>query len=155
MSLDPIRASAVARVAGAALRAVALAALLATVRAVGLAALLATVRAVGLAALLATAGCGGSAPPPRLCSLFGSCAPEPSAEVPPPPPLVYEPEPVEVPEVEGGRLLLRSVTFAAGSAEIDAGSAVALDVAAGEILARTGIRIRIEGHSDAAGSPEA
>jgi outer membrane protein OmpA-like peptidoglycan-associated protein len=129
MSLDPIRAPAAARVAGAALRAVA------------------------LAALLATPGC--TRPPPHLCALFGSCAPEAEVELPPPPPIVYEPEPVAVPEVEGGRLLLRSITFAAGSSEIDAGSAVALDVAAGEILERTGIRIRIEGHSDAGGSPEA
>jgi outer membrane protein OmpA-like peptidoglycan-associated protein len=131
MSLDPQRAPAAARVAGAALR------------------------GVGLAALLAAAGCAGSDALPRLCSLFGGCAPEPAVVVPPLPPLVYEPEPVESPAIEGGRLLLRSIPFAPGSSEIDAGSAIVLDVAAGEILERMGIRIRVEGHSDAAGSPEA
>ena len=109
----------------------------------------------GLAALLAALGCAG-AESLRPCALFGRCAPDEEAEVvvAPPAPVHYEPPPVEAPPIEGGRLLLRTVTFAPGSAEIDAGSAIVLDVAAAEILARTGVRIRIEGHTDGVGSAE-
>jgi outer membrane protein OmpA-like peptidoglycan-associated protein len=114
-------------------------------------------RGAGVAALLAALGCA-DAGPLRWCALVGRCAPDEEAEaeveVPPPAPVHYEPPPVEAPPIEGGRLLLRTVSFAPGSAEIDAGSAIVLDVAAGEILARTGVRIRIEGHTDGVGSPE-
>ena len=107
-----------------------------------------------VAALLATLGCADTGAL-RPCALFGRCAPDEEAEVEvaAPAPLHYEPPPVEAPPIEG-RLLLRTVTFAPGSAEIDAASAIVLDVAAGEILARTGVRIRVEGHTDGVGSAE-
>ena len=113
-------------------------------------------RGTRVAALLAALGCA-HAGALRPCALFGRCAPDEEAEaeveVPPPAPLHYEPPPVEAPPIET-RLLLRTVTFAPGSAEIDAASAIVLDVAAGEILARTGVRIRVEGHTDGVGSAE-
>ena len=131
MSPEPSRARAAARAAGAALR--------------GAAPL----------RLLAATACAESGAFPGWCALLGRCEPEREVFVPSPPPLVYEPEPVESPEIAGGRLLLRSVGFAPGSDAIDPVSAVVLDVAAAEILDRTGIRIRIEGHSDASPGAEA
>ena len=102
-------------------------------------------------------GCAGTGPRDSgafLCSLFGTCARESETAALPLPTIRYEPDPVVSPPIEAGRLLLRWVRFASGSAEIDPESAIVLDVAAGEILARTAVRIRIEGFTDASGSAE-
>ena len=107
------------------------------------------------AGLLAALGCADADLPAPLCRLFASCASDAAMEVAPPPPIDYEPEPVVAPRVAGGRLLLHSVGFAPGSADHDAEAEIVLDVAAGEILQRTGIRVRVEGHADAGGSGEA
>ena len=114
----------------------------------------AAARGLAAASLLAAAACAGEPWPRPLCALFSDCASDAAAEVavPAPPPIRVEPPPVEAPTIEGGRLLLRTVAFGPGSAEIDAEAGLVLDVAAGEILARTGVRIRIEGHTDAVGS---
>lgn len=92
--------------------------------------------AVGIGAAIAlalvAAGCRFVAPPaiPPLTT------PEPA---PPVPPAIQEP------------LIVRTVTFAPGSAEIDPASAVALDVAADPIRERE-IRVAIEGHTDSTGA---
>jgi OOP family OmpA-OmpF porin len=100
-------------------------------------------------------GCTGAGPSGGfLCSLFGTCAQAAEEADLALPTIRYEPDPIASPPIEGGRLLLRSVTFASGSTEIDPESAIVLDVAAGEILARTAVRIRIEGFTDASGSAE-
>lgn len=131
MPLDPCRAASAARVGGRAAR-----------------------RLAPVAGLLAAVGCAGVELPPPLCALSGGCAAEQEVELPRPPTISYEPAPVVAPPIEGGRLLLRSVSFAPGSAEIDAEAALVLDVAAGEILERAGIRIRVEGHTDARGDDD-
>ena len=102
-----------------------------------------------LAPIVACAGGGQD----LLCRLLGRC--EAEIAIGPAPELDLEPEPVALPRIEAGGLLLHRVDFAPGSAEIDAMAAVVLDVVADEILARGGIRVRIEGHADARGDGEA
>jgi outer membrane protein OmpA-like peptidoglycan-associated protein len=48
--------------------------------------------------------------------------------------------------------VLRGVTFATSSAEIDPASAVVLDVAADQLRGRSNVNVVVEGHTDSTGS---
>ncbi len=87
---------------------------------------------LGVALALAAAACARSLPP-----IPGVTSPEPGAPA--------------APAIEA-RVVLRGVTFAFDSAEIDAASAVVLDVAADPIRESSGIRVTIEGHTDSVGA---
>jgi OOP family OmpA-OmpF porin len=88
-------------------------------------------RAALAALALAAAGCAGSPSP----AIPPARAPEPAAPAPPP---------------LADRVVLRGVSFTFDSAEIDAASAVVLDVAADPIRER-GLRVTVEGHTDSVG----
>jgi len=74
----------------------------------------------------------------------GSFAPIPGVTSP-------EPAPPAAPAIEA-HFVLRGVTFAFDSAEIDPASAVVLDVAADPIRERSGMRVTVEGHTDSVGA---
>jgi OOP family OmpA-OmpF porin len=79
-----------------------------------------------------------------ICSLIPEAEPAP----PPPPPAPAPPPPP--PSAE--RIVLRGVNFAFDSDRIDPSSAVVLDVVAETLSGNPGVRVRIEGHTDALGS---
>jgi outer membrane protein OmpA-like peptidoglycan-associated protein len=89
----------------------------------------------GIAVALSGCASSGKSPlacVPILCSFVG--------EKPAPPPPTQQ------------RLVLRGVNFATNSAAIDPASAVVLDVAAEQLVARKGVRVVVEGHTDSTGS---
>jgi OOP family OmpA-OmpF porin len=86
---------------------------------------------------------------PIVCSFLGE-PPAPPAPPPPPPPKVA-PAPAPAPD-NCGRIVLRGVNFAFDSAEIDASSAVVLDVVAETLNGCPNVAVRVEGHTDAIGT---
>jgi OOP family OmpA-OmpF porin len=112
-------------------------------------------RLVFVSMLLALfAGCvssdGGG---PYLCELLFGCKP-PAPAPPPPPPPPPRAAPAPAPDDCASRIVLRGVTFAFDSAEIDPASAVVLDVAAETLLGCPNANVTIEGHTDGIGSEE-
>ncbi|TFG98082.1 MAG: OmpA family protein [Myxococcales bacterium] len=106
---------------------------------------------------VAFSGCASSGKSPLacvpiICSFVGE---RPAPPPPPPAPVVRRPAPAPAPPPAPStqeRLVLRGVTFATDSAQIDPGSAVVLDVAAEQLRARSGVNVVVEGHTDSTGS---
>jgi OOP family OmpA-OmpF porin len=104
---------------------------------------------------VAFSGCASSGKSPLacvpiLCSFVGE---RPAPPPPPPAPVVRKPAPAPPPAPPAQeRLVLRGVTFATDSAEIDPASAVVLDVAADQLRARPNVSVLVEGHTDSTGS---
>jgi OOP family OmpA-OmpF porin len=99
----------------------------------------------GVVGALAGAGAGY-----LLCSLLPESAPKPApapALKPAPAPAAAPAAPVQQP----ARIVLRGVNFAHDSAEIDASSAVVLDVAAETLRSNPHVRVGVEGHTDSTG----
>jgi OOP family OmpA-OmpF porin len=105
----------------------------------------------GIAVALSGCASSGKSPlacVPILCSFVG----EKPAPPPAPAPVVRkQPAPAPPPPTQQ-RLVLRGVNFATNSAAIDPASAVVLDVAAEQLVARKGVRVVVEGHTDSTGS---
>jgi OOP family OmpA-OmpF porin len=104
---------------------------------------------------VAFSGCASSGKSPLacvpiLCSFVGE---RPAPPPPPPAPVVRKPAPAPPPAPPAQeRLVLRGVTFATDSAEIDPASAVVLDVAADQLRGRPNVSVLVEGHTDSTGS---
>lgn len=84
-----------------------------------------------------------------LCSLMPEAAPAAKAAAPAP---AAKPAPLAAPKLQPARIVLRGVNFAHDSAEIDASSAVVLDVAAETLRSNPGVSVGVEGHTDSTGS---
>lgn len=85
-----------------------------------------------------------------LCSLMHE-EPPPPPPAPAPRPAAPAPPPV-APKQQPARIVLRGVNFAVNSAEIDASSAVVLDVAAEALRSNSAVRVSVEGHTDSTGN---
>jgi outer membrane protein OmpA-like peptidoglycan-associated protein len=111
--------------------------------------------AAGIAVAFSGCASSGKSPlacVPILCSFVGE---RPKPPPPPPPaPVARKPAPAPPPPAPPAkeRLVLRGVTFATNSAEIDAASAVVLDVAAEQLRGRPNVSVIVEGHTDSTGS---
>jgi outer membrane protein OmpA-like peptidoglycan-associated protein len=107
----------------------------------------------GIAVALSGCASSGKSPlacVPILCSFVG----EKPAPPPAPAPVVRKqpaPAPPPAPATQQ-RHVLRGVNFATNSATIDPASSVVLDVAAEQLLARPGVKVVVEGHTDSTGS---
>ncbi len=105
---------------------------------------------------VAFSGCASSGKSPLACvPILCSFVGERPAPPPPPPPaaVVRKPAPAPAPAPSTQeRLVLRGVTFATSSAEIDPASAVVLDVAADQLRGRSNVNVVVEGHTDSTGS---
>lgn len=104
------------------------------------------------AAVGAVAGAGAGY---LLCSLMPESKPAPAAKAAPKPAPAAAPElPAEpaAPPQRAARIVLRGVNFGHDSANIDASSAVVLDVAAETLRSNPNVRVGVEGHTDSTGS---
>jgi OOP family OmpA-OmpF porin len=110
--------------------------------------------AAGIAVAFSGCASSGKSPlacVPILCSFVGE---RPKPPPPPPPaPVAKKPAPAPAPAPPAqSRMVLRGVTFATDSAEIDAASAVVLDVAADQLRGNPNVNVLVEGHTDSTGS---